>query len=708
MKKSLLILALLFPLGLQAQTQKLSAFSQKYLTAAQDARSTSPVARARAKALGFSATAKEANRMVATFIHLDANDPEGAAEKLRAEGVQIGTVAAGIATARIPLSQIAHVAQRPEVKYLEVAAPVRTKMDKARAAANVDAVQSGTGLELPYGGKDVVVGIIDNGFEYGHVNFWTADRTALRVKRVWNQTSTLVGTHPANFSYGVEYNTQEAILAAERDTTTSTHATHVAGVAAGSTTSADGSTNLAGAAPEADLVLVSLDEERMGTDYTALIIDGIKYIYDYAESVGKPAVVNISLGTHWGPHDGTSAFDQMADALQGKGRLLVGSVGNEGADAFHLSKKFSSTEADTLRSFPTFYYSGYQFADFEIWGEKEKTFSYIPIVYDINGQQVALKYEEVSVGPKEQEQWEYEFTLDNDHIIGKMMVQTEIDPTNGKPHMIASMYFYEADGYRPGFFLTSPDDNEVHIWTDDIYSKLSSFSVPGFEDGNSQCSAGEIGGTGKRIISVGAYTTRAERFNWGIRYPSTYGKLNDICNFSSMGPTADGRLKPEVTAPGAYLLSSVSSYYTGSKSRETSIQWNGKKYEIGYMAGTSMAAPFVAGVLATWLQARPEMTPEEVRSILAKTGTSDSFTGTVGAANMTWGYGKINALAGIKEALTMPTAIRDTETLDGLTLLKTEYIGLDGRRMSQPTAGRLVLVKKTYKNGRIQTEKKIY
>lgn len=54
----------------------------------------------------------------------------------------------------------------------------------------------------------------------------------------------------------------------------------------------------------------------------------MKYIYDYAESVRKPCVINMSLGSHIGPHDGTSTFDQVADNLQGPGKLFAGAAGN--------------------------------------------------------------------------------------------------------------------------------------------------------------------------------------------------------------------------------------------------------------------------------------------------------------------------------------------------------------------------------------------
>lgn len=107
----------------------------------------------------------------------------------------------------------------------------------------------------------------------------------------------------------------------------------------------------------------------------------------------------------------------------------------------------------------------------------------------------------------------------------------------------------------------------------------------------------------------------------------------------------------------ATRISSLSSYYTGSKIKYSSVTWNDKKYEFGYMEGTSMASPFVTGVMATWLQAFPEMTPEIAREILQKTSRQDDFTGTIDGGSNLWGYGKIDAYAGIKECIRYESGI---------------------------------------------------
>ena len=193
------------------------------------------------------------------------------------------------------------------------------------------------------------------------------------------------------------------------------------------------------------------------------------------------------------------------------------------------------------------------------------------------------------------------------------------------------------------------------MWGDGYTVTLSSFDRPGFVDGNTSSTMGEIGGTGKRIISVGAYVTRDHYTQYGIPYKS--GETQDaIASFSSQGPTPDGRMKPEITAPGSYIISSLSSYYTGSKIKYSSVTWNDKKYEFGYMEGTSMASPFVTGVMATWLQAFPGLTPEYAREIMQATARHDSFTGETLPSNL-WGYGKIDAYEGIKECIRYESGI---------------------------------------------------
>lgn len=99
---------------------------------------------------------------------------------------------------------------------------------------------------------------------------------------------------------------------------------------------------------------------------------------------------------------------------------------------------------------------------------------------------------------------------------------------------------------------------------------------------------------------------------------------------------------------------------------KTSKKVGSKTYYWGYMSGTSMATPFVTGVVATWLQANPNLTPEQIKEIMAQTAQTDSYTGT--CPNNTWGYGKIDAYAGLLKVLET-TDIKHLETLPDAIML---------------------------------------
>jgi len=586
-------------------------------------------------------------QMVPVFIHFD---DTAALEQMEDAGAVVGTVAGHMATARIPAAKIREVAGLPHITYIENSSPVRFKMDEAKADACVDRIHAGDGLAQPYRGKGVVVGIVDQGVEYRHPNFYDEDKTHLRIKRVWNQNKD--GEHPIGYAYGAELQTEEAILDEAFDMTTGTHGTHVLGIAAG----ADrlNGNNYFGVADEAELVVVSLNTAEMEYGDNTAVIDGINYIYDFAESEGKPCVVNLSLGSHMGPHDGTSTFDRMADALQGPGRLLVGAAGNEGAAKFHLSKTFHATDGDDCDKVGTFVSFRYLFSEYsmiEMWGDEGMDYQFIPFVYNIAEDRIEKVYDATDVNADFAETAEYRFNEDTDRISGTIRLSGEINPNNGKTHGMAVFNFYRSDNYRIGFYVASKDEGTVHMWTDYFYSEFSDFGCEGFQDGDNSCTVGEIGGTGKRIVSVGAYVTRDFYTRFGIYYPSGED-MGCMVSTASHGPAADGRLKPEISAPGSFIISSVSSVYTGEVAKAANVTWNGQKYSYGYMQGSSMASPVVAGVLATWLQANPELTPEDVKDVLARTAMQDGHTGSIPSEGSNlWGYGKIDAWNGLKECI---------------------------------------------------------
>ena len=144
------------------------------------------------------------------------------------------------------------------------------------------------------------------------------------------------------------------------------------------------------------------------------------------------------------------------------------------------------------------------------------------------------------------------------------------------------------------------------------------------------------------VISAGSTSHRLQVRNYlGETQDYSAGKTAGVVSpFSSRGPTIDGRRKPDVTAPGANIISSSSeyTYAQDSTANEKEIiafsQFEGKDYPWIFNSGTSMSAPFVAGTIALWLQAKADLTPQEVMGIIERTSShpedSIAYPGTAG------------------------------------------------------------------------------
>ncbi len=140
------------------------------------------------------------------------------------------------------------------------------------------------------------------------------------------------------------------------------------------------------------------------------------------------------------------------------------------------------------------------------------------------------------------------------------------------------------------------------------------------------CAAGSSGpncktigtpGDARKVITVGASD-----------------KSDALASFSSRGPTTDGRVKPDITAPG------VSIYAADSGTACSDIS----------MSGTSMATPHIAGVAALMLDANSSATPLQVKNCMGATAIDKDVAGK----DCHWGWGRVNALAAVNQIMSNP------------------------------------------------------
>lgn len=109
------------------------------------------------------------------------------ADALQTSGVKVNTKAGDVWTVQVPLQKVKDFTELVGIKYIDMDMPIAPLLDSARVAAHVDSVHSGYNLPQPYTGKNVVVGIIDAGFDYTHPAFYDTVYQTYRVKKVWEE-----------------------------------------------------------------------------------------------------------------------------------------------------------------------------------------------------------------------------------------------------------------------------------------------------------------------------------------------------------------------------------------------------------------------------------------------------------------------------------------------------------------------------------------
>lgn len=544
-----------------------------------------------------------------------------------------------IYTALIPISKISDLENINCIKYVDTGEIMNSELYNVRALTHVDEVQSGTGLSQSYNGQGVIVGIIDEGIDYTHPTFKDPSGN-LRITRVWEQNNS-TGNHPTNYAYGREYVGSAQILAKQYDKNTESHGTHVSGIAAGSGTGTP-SNLLTGIAPNSEIVIVS------HTGNAADDNDAVSYLLDYADSVNKPIVINMSFGTSSGPHDGSTIndtfFNYIANNNTGKSKILVKSAGNEGAKKIHMRKTLTSTD-NTALSFVNFYTANYPTVSsngsgqLEIWGDIGSNFDFAVNVYNKNNNSYENYTPYINVNSNLSNQVFYLADTDIFQPDTAILQITTVasNPLNNRPYAkIVIDNTTQDDSYKYILIEIRSNNSTVNSWCKQCdYSNLNlSNVVPGdnfftiTEPGN-----------GSGVITVGAYN-------------SSVSPAGAIADFSSRGPTVDLRLKPLVTAPGNKITSSLNNFdsnYQSGGAYWSDVNFASVGNYYGVMGGTSMASPAVAGIIALWQQAYPYLTFNNIVSIIGNTSITDSNTGTGSSIpNITWGYGKINALAGMQ------------------------------------------------------------
>ena len=598
---------------------------------------------------------------IPAMILVEDMDMEDAILELENQGIIVLRHRGNIILAFVPLDYKSELRRAKGFKSIEYSKPRFNSpmMKDARSFNNADWINSGNVLPQPYSGKGIVVGVCDIGIDTRHPNFLTSDLSECRIRKVV-QYRELLGLRK-------ELNTPQEIYDWETDDSDDWHATHVTGIAAGAYGAKDGE-GYYSIAYDADIVFTASQLSDVG------LLAGVEDIIEYAQSVGKPAVINLSMGNYLGPHDGSSLFTRYLD-LCAEDAIICLSAGNEGKGTQARSMSFDFSENKPMVEVKVNDWAGLDFTgEAEVWSKDSTPFDFTfywnnNSSYDKNEYPYqAIKFTEdgpdewrISADPSDPD---YDQAMAAHHKGGYVVVTGGISPLNGRYFVNLSfnvqtdIHHFNGDietGWAEWWpSLRVEAEAGTHI---DIFGAGGSFLR---QERNSPAPDNKLCisdlATGFRTISVGmTNNTATPDSDHPDPVPGSGYAKGDVNVNSSYG-TIGERVFPLTCAPGILVVSSINSAYLREhpeeieKATSFSVPFGDGKAYWAQNGGTSMSCPFVVSAIATWLQANPRLTSEDVISIIKETNQKSGFPNE---SDPRHGQGWFNPYTGLQQVLSM-------------------------------------------------------
>lgn len=574
---------------------------------------------------------------------------DDAVESLKEMGVIVYHRRGDLLLTAVPRENLEEVLDIAGVMNIQAEGIISSALDRARPFGRVDEVQSGRDLPMGYDGSGVIVGFSDTGFDPHHIAF--KDRVLSIYDFDIRQNRILSAVTPEAIERW-EMPIRENVSGDE-----TAHATHVANIMAGGYKG----NGYYGVAPGAGIVASTVGLTDVG------ILCGVEEVISRAKAEGKPAVVNLSLSNHLGPHDGTSLCSRYL-AECAKDAVICISAGNSGKSDISAwatltrEKPVARIALNSLVTWNGFNVSGYT----DIWCLDRSKVKFRYEIYDIDTQSIVYVSDWIggNINPEATMSLDTEKDSGNgmsSFITGCVGASAGVSSLNGR-YNVAVAYDTDTEEYSAGnrwaryynALAVALDSDEADASASVVFfsdASESYFIWAGSETAyfGSRASINDMA-TADGVLAVGACNSRntapllaGGESTWNFR-------VGDAAGFSSYSNLPGIDRYPHFCAPGNYVVSAVSDYFAKAEGRDkmaAEVTVDGRDYYWSSMCGTSMSAPFAAGVAACWLQADPTLSSSEIRDIAMKTARTDF----VDFSDPRWGAGCIDALAGLRYIL---------------------------------------------------------
>jgi subtilisin family serine protease len=638
-----------------------------------------------------------------------------------AEALGLDPVAPGIGRMRASAAKVGAFADAHPDLHMEIAPPLHLLMDRAGQWVRSIEARNTRGAN----GAGVMIGVADTGIDVIHKEMRDASGHT-RIAWMLDLSLRPLGVHQdLEDKFSVKDDSGKALNGAvfSRDMIDSVisdlesgacdesqrtcvptdsigHGTHVAGIAAA--TGVNGG-KYAGVAPAADIVAVRVTRGQSESIEPDDLQRAVEFMFSVSDAEHKPLVANISLGSDFGPHDGTFMWEQAIASHIGPdhpGHAVVAAAGNVGSIVQSPVHQSVRVNKDTTMRVPirTF---GASSGSVQVWvtlrpgaemsiGLDGPDGEWIAPV--TQGDQAGKNTAEYNAGVI------YGSNLDGSPIPpsshGGVVVWTGAWPSGTynitlEGEGMAELYMEalgDADlaGDRPAFFmnavregtLSAPATHPAVISVGCTVDRARYKSIYGAEIGLTVPLLDESGGKALRNADGTAQTRDITE--------------GEVCWFSSAGPNANGVPKPEIAAPGALVISAMSrsaepgtpgSIFTSPSCPRTPAGGTDKRcFQVddthAVAIGTSMSAPVVSGVVALLFQQDPTLTQDKLVALLQ--GGAHRFRGTAPYMDQS-GPGEVDVIGALDALDRMHDPRRVLPVLDTSWItLSSEYVPADG------------------------------